>query len=85
MKKGKWELWIRLLKLFSLRAKLLTDFHKNSLQELRNQALNSIKTPLIFFIDEDVILENPEHLKILVYLHKRHEKETVLGGRVFIS
>ena len=68
------------LKLFSLRAKLLTDFHKNSLQNLRNQALNSIKTPLIFFIDEDVTLENPDHLKTLVYLHKQHEEETVLGG-----
>ena len=70
-----------ILKSFTLNTKLLTCFHKNSLQELRNQALSSIKTPLLFFIDEDVILENTEHLKTLIHLHKKHPEEIVLGGQ----
>ena len=69
-----------ILKSSDLKTRYLTCFYKDSLQTLRNQALDSIKTPLIFFIDEDVILENPEHLKILVRLHKQHPEKTVLGG-----
>ena len=48
--------------------------------ELRNLAFQKIKSPILFFIDEDVILENTNHLKTLVQLHKQESEGTVLGG-----
>lgn len=70
----------KFLKSLRLKANFFVRFQKNNLQELRNLALVRVQTPLLFFIDEDVILKNPNHLKVLIRLHKRHPEETLLGG-----
>ena len=78
--KGHLQLAEKFLKSLHLKAKFFARFQKNNLQELRNLALVRAQTPLLFFIDEDVILKNPNHLKTLIQLHKRHPEETLLGG-----
>ena len=50
------------------------------LYEMRNMALQTLKSPYIYFIDEDVILENPQHLSRLLEFHKKFSKKTVIGG-----
>ena len=50
------------------------------LYEMRNLALDHISCPYIYFIDEDVILSDPEHLSRLVQFHKKFPEFTVIGG-----
>lgn len=68
------------LKSFSFQMEISSCFYKNSLQELRNRMLDNVKTPFLLFIDEDVFLRNPEHLKNLLYLHELYPEVSVLGG-----
>ena len=72
------------LKVFSLSPELtvktLIPPRKLPVDELRNLAFQEIKSPILFFIDEDVILKNTDHLKTLVHLHKQEPEGTVLGG-----
>ena len=63
-----------------LTVKILIPDRRLPVDELRNQAFREIKSPILFFIDEDVILKNADHLKILVQLHEREPEATVLGG-----
>ena len=51
-----------------------------SLEGLRNQAFEKIPSGILFFIDEDVILQNPFHLKTLVSFHQRNPSWAVIGG-----
>lgn len=48
--------------------------------EMRNLGLQNINHHYIYFIDEDVILDNPGHLKHVVELHKKFPEVTVIGG-----
>ena len=50
------------------------------LYEMRNLSFQHISSPYIYFIDEDVILNDPRHLNLLIELHKRFPKVTVIGG-----
>ena len=70
----------KLLSDLELTAKIFIQPRNHPIHELRNQAFQQITSPVLFFIDEDVILKNPGHLQALVRLHKQHPKETVLGG-----
>lgn len=70
----------QILKSFNFQVKIFSCFYKNSLQELRNKMLSQLKIPLVFFIDEDVILENKNHLKTLLHLHAVNPEVSVLGG-----
>ena len=65
---------------FDLKIKLFSCFQANSLQQLRNKALSQIQSALLLFIDEDVILKNPGHLKTLLQLHKQYPESAVLMG-----
>ncbi len=48
--------------------------------EMKSLALSKIASPYIYFIDEDVILEDFNHLSRLIELHKKHSSATALGG-----
>ncbi len=50
------------------------------LYEMRNLAFNRIHSDYIYFIDEDVILDNPHHLSCLIEIHKKNSEVTVIGG-----
>ena len=50
------------------------------LYEMRNLAFSSIRSPYMYFIDEDVILEDRGHLSRLLSAHKAHPEITVIGG-----
>ena len=59
---------------------VLTGTGKNSLQNLRNQAFECARAPILLFIDEDVILENPDHFQNLLSLHEENPDIAVIGG-----
>ena len=61
-------------------SKLLFLPKSEPLYEMRNLSFQSISSPYIYFIDEDVILDDPGHLKCLIELHKRFPEVTVIGG-----
>ncbi len=48
--------------------------------ELRNLAIEQAKTPLLYFIDEDVILTSPGRLEAVCRLHKEHPEAVFIGG-----
>ena len=48
--------------------------------EMRNLVFQNTAYPYIYFIDEDVILEDSGHLSQLLALHKEYSKMTVIGG-----
>ena len=50
------------------------------LYEMRNLGMRRASAPLIYFIDEDVILENPDHLSLLMEWHKKYPQYTTIGG-----
>ena len=52
----------------------------SALYKMRNLAFQHLKSSYIYFLDEDVILENPSHLSHLVQLHKRQGQKTVIGA-----
>lgn len=68
------------IKSISFSVEVLSCFYKNSLQGLRNKMLDQIKTPLLFFIDEDVILQNKNHLENLIRFHIGRSEMSALGG-----
>lgn len=70
----------KLLNSQGLTAKILTQAPNRPVHDLRNQALQKIKSSVLFFIDEDVILKNTRHLEILMGFHKQNPDWTVLGG-----
>ena len=70
----------KLLSDLELTAKIFIQARSYPIHDLRNQAFQQITSPVLFFIDEDVILKNPDHLGALVRLHKQHPETTVLGG-----
>ncbi|MCY4512468.1 MAG: glycosyltransferase [Bdellovibrionales bacterium] len=70
----------KLLNDLELSAQIFIQPKNQPIHELRNQAFQKINSPLLFFIDEDVILNNTDHLRTLVHLHEQHPKWTVLGG-----
>ena len=49
------------------------------LYEMRNLAFQET-SPIIYFIDEDVILDNPRHLDQVIKLHQKFPELTVIGG-----
>ena len=51
-----------------------------AIYKMRNFGLQNINYPYIYFIDEDVILENSQHLSYLIELHKKFPEFTVIGG-----
>lgn len=51
-----------------------------ALYEMRNLALRNLDSPYIYFIDEDIILENSDHLSRLVEIHKKNLEWTVVGA-----
>ena len=59
---------------------VLTGSSKRSLQSLRNQAFLRARAPILLFMDEDVILKNPNHFKNLLSLHKEKPDIAVIGG-----
>lgn len=65
---------------YDLKVRLFSCFQENSLEQLRNKALKEIPSDLLLFIDEDVILKNPEHLKTLLQLHEQYPETAVLIG-----
>ena len=48
--------------------------------EMKNLVFQEDTPPYIYFIDEDVLLENPGHLSRLLELHRKYSEMTVLGG-----
>lgn len=48
--------------------------------EMRNLVLDDCHSSYIYFIDEDVILDDPEHLARLLELHNKFPDFTVIGG-----
>lgn len=70
----------KLLNELGLSAKIFTQPQDHPIHELRNQAFQKISSPLLFFIDEDVILNNKDHLQTLIRLHEQRPEWTVLGG-----
>lgn len=56
----------------------LNDF---SAAKSRNWMINHSQSQLVYFLDEDCSLENPDHLKNLVAFHKIYPELTVIGGR----
>ena len=51
-----------------------------ALYEMRNLALKNLDSPYIYFIDEDIILEDSGHLSRLVEVHKKNLEWTVIGA-----
>ena len=51
-----------------------------ALYEMRNLVFEINSCPYIYFIDEDVILEDVDHLTRLIKLHKENSEFTVIGG-----
>jgi len=70
----------KLLNTLGLSVCIFTQDRNRPIHELRNQAFQKITSSLLFFIDEDVILKNANHLQTLVNLHQQHPEWTVLGG-----
>ena len=50
------------------------------LYEMRNLGMRQASAPLIYFIDEDVILQKPDHLSLLIEWHKKFPQYTAIGG-----
>ena len=50
------------------------------LYEMRNLALDHLNSSYIYFIDEDVILDDPQHLSRLIEFYKTYPEWTVIGG-----
>ena len=50
-----------------------------ALYEMRNLVFQK-RSSLIYFIDEDVILDNPQHLETVIKLHQQFPELTVIGG-----
>ena len=48
--------------------------------EMRNLGMKQASAPYIYFIDEDVILQNSNHLSLLIQLHKKLPQYTAIGG-----
>lgn len=48
--------------------------------ELRNLAFDYLNSPLFYFLDEDVLLKDSEHLAKLLRLHREHPEEMAIGG-----
>ncbi len=53
---------------------------KKPIYELRNKALENIKSPILYFIDEDTILNHKNQLSQIVKLHNTYPNTTVIGG-----
>lgn len=70
----------KLLNALGLSVYIFTQDRNHPIHELRNQVFQKITSPLLFFIDEDVILKNTNHLQTLLDLHQQHPEWTVLGG-----
>ena len=51
-----------------------------AIYQMRNFAFDLINSPYLYFIDEDVILEDSTFLSRLIETHKRHPEFSVLGG-----
>ena len=62
------------------KARVMASAPLKPFYESRNQALHCFETPYLYCIDEDVILENTEHLSRLLALHKSFPQAAVLGG-----
>lgn len=71
---------ISLIKDYFLSYKLLFLPKGEPIYEMRNLGLQNVNCSYIYFIDEDVILEEPDHLKRLVEIHKKFPELTVIGG-----
>ena len=70
----------KLLNELELSGQIFTQPQNHPIHELRNLAFQKINSPILFFIDEDVILKNKDHLQTLMRLHEQHSEWTVLGG-----
>ena len=70
----------KLIKKYLSSYKIMFLPENKPLYDIRNLALRTLNSPYIYFIDEDVILENTQHLSRLMELHKRFPQQTVIGG-----
>ena len=48
--------------------------------ELRNLAFECLSSSLLYFLDEDVLLKDPDHLARLVKYHEENPEWTAIGG-----
>ena len=71
---------ISLIKQYFPSSQVLFLKEKQPLYEMRNLAFERLDSPYLYFIDEDVILEDAHHLSRLIELHRKHPKLAVLGG-----
>ena len=70
----------RLIKEFFPSSKILFLAQDQAIYKMRNLIFNSCNSPLIYFLDEDVILEKATHLQSVLELHKSRPELTVIGG-----
>ncbi|MDE0092223.1 MAG: glycosyltransferase family A protein [Oligoflexia bacterium] len=61
-------------------SKILFLKEEQPLCEMRNLAFEHLNSPYLYFIDEDIILEDFHHLSRLIELHQQYPELTVLGG-----
>ena len=65
---------------FFPQAKILILKLNHTVYELRNLVFKEIKSPLIYFLDEDVILDKNNHLETVLNLHDLNPSLTAIGG-----
>lgn len=61
-------------------AKILALPSSQKVYEMRNLAFNKIQSPIIYFLDEDVILDKSDHLEAALKLHSLNSSLTAIGG-----
>ena len=58
---------------------LVSPLHQ-TVSEIRNLAFKELQSPIIYFLDEDVILDKSKHLETVLSLHSKHSSLTAIGG-----
>ena len=71
---------ISLIKNKFLKAEILFLPSKSPIYEMRNLGLKQAGSPIIYFIDEDVILKDEEALSRVLKLHKKQPHVTAIGA-----
>ena len=71
---------ISLIKQYFPLSQILFLKKEQSLYEMRNLAFDRLDSSYLYFIDEDVILEDSHHLSRLMEHHQKYSELTVLGG-----
>ncbi|MBC6415363.1 MAG: glycosyltransferase [Bdellovibrionales bacterium] len=69
-----------LIKRFFPKAQILSLSLNTPIYQMRNLGFSCASSPLLYFLDEDVILERVEHLQNVMTLHEKHPSIHVIGG-----